>query len=465
MKTKVVALLMALAMVCSMAACGAKEEAPAEAPATEEKVEEEAPAEEPAEEIVLSYQTPNATDMITIAFAEYQKTHPNVSLDVQVVDNTTLQTKFFSQLETGTLTDFGWMNGTHWRDGLQNTDSVLDLTDIIAEEFGEGFFHKDTFLQCVGADGRIPCFPAEMQIQGFLINPSLFEKYGLEIPKTFEDLLNCAKVFRENGITLFGSGTKDAWPTWPWYHWYTLWGTFEQAEDVFVDHSITWAEADASTIYGKLAELHEAGAFPDNNATITYEQSKIMFVAEQCAALPTSTDQLAGVVGSDLDKAGKVEYWFGTTFTDSPYNQNVAVKLVNNGFGISANISEEKLAVLIDFFKFFYSPEAQEVLIKDGITLPIMSEVNTDGASHLVSTIVDLVQETQNDSVITASYSWFNLHNMDVQHFLDFTITQEALMNGLIDGSKTAADIPETLETMDAQIVAGIESWNALQAQ
>ena len=45
------------------------------------------------------------------------------------------------------------------------------------------------------------------------------------------------------------------------------------------------------------------------------------------------------------------------------------------------------------------------------------------------------------------------------------TITQEALMNGLIDGSKTRADIAGELEVMDEQIVAGIESWNALQAQ
>lgn len=464
MKTKVVALLMALTMVCSMAACGAKEEAPAEAPA-EESTEAEAPAEEPAEDVVLTYQTPNASDMITTVFAEYQKDHPNVTLDVQVVDNTQLETKIMSQIETGTLPDFGWMNGNVWRNGLAETDSVLDLTDIVASEFGADVFHPEAFKSTTTPDGKIAAFPAEMQIQGYLINPALFEKFNLEIPETFDQMLECAKVFKENGIAMIGSGTMDSWPTWMWYHWIRLWGGQENSEALFKDHSVAWQDTDVVQTYYKLAELREAGAFPENNSTITYEQSKIMFVAEQCAILPTSTDQLAGVVNSELDAAGNVEYWFGPAFTDSPYNQEIAVKMVNNGFGISSKIEENKLAALIDFFKYFYSEAGQNILIKQGLTLPIMADIDESGVSHLTATIVELTKDTTKSSVTGASWCWFDQTGGDVQYFLDFHMAHDGLLNGLVDGSVTAAELPEKLEAMDAQITSGLEAYERAMAE
>ena len=436
MKKKVLAFLMVLAMMVCMATVASAEK-----------------------EVVLTYQTPNASDMITTVFKEYQKDHPNVTLDVQVVDFSQLETKFLSQVETGTLTDFGWMNCNFWRNGLADNDTVLDLTDIV-NEFGEGVFHPEAFKAAKTPDGRIACFPAEMQIQGYLINPSLFEKYDLEIPTTFDQMLECAKVFNENGIAMIGSGTMDTWPTWMWYHWVRLWGGQENSEGLFKDHSIAWQDSDVVQLYYKLAELREAGAFPQNNATISYEQSKILFLGEKCAILPTSTDQLAGIVNSDLDKAGKIEFWYGPAFTDSPYNQDIAVKMVNNGFGISAKISEEKLAVLIDFLKYFYSADSQNILIKQGITLPIMADIDESGVSHLTASIVERTKDTTKTSVIGGSWCWFDQTDGDIQYFLDFHMAHDGLLNGLVDGSGTAEDLPEKLAAMDELITAGLESYH-----
>ena len=45
-----------------------------------------------------------------------------------------------------------------------------------------------------------------------MCNQSLFDEYGLEIPKTMDDLYAVSATFNENGITPIAMGEKDKWP-------------------------------------------------------------------------------------------------------------------------------------------------------------------------------------------------------------------------------------------------------------
>ena len=49
-------------------------------------------------------------------------------------------------------------------------------------------------------DGKLVAIPQNIVTYGLFLNKDLFDKYHLDIPQTPEDLLNCCKVFKENGI-------------------------------------------------------------------------------------------------------------------------------------------------------------------------------------------------------------------------------------------------------------------------
>ncbi len=49
-------------------------------------------------------------------------------------------------------------------------------------------------------DGKLVAIPQEVVAHGLFVNKDLFDKYGLKLPETPEDLLECCRVFRENGI-------------------------------------------------------------------------------------------------------------------------------------------------------------------------------------------------------------------------------------------------------------------------
>ncbi len=49
-------------------------------------------------------------------------------------------------------------------------------------------------------DGRLVAIPQEVVAYGLFVNVDLFEQYGLSLPETPEEFLECCRVFQENGI-------------------------------------------------------------------------------------------------------------------------------------------------------------------------------------------------------------------------------------------------------------------------
>lgn len=49
-------------------------------------------------------------------------------------------------------------------------------------------------------DGKLVAIPQEVVAYGLFVNKDMFDQYGLELPETPEEFLECCRVFKENGI-------------------------------------------------------------------------------------------------------------------------------------------------------------------------------------------------------------------------------------------------------------------------
>ena len=49
-------------------------------------------------------------------------------------------------------------------------------------------------------NGKLVAIPQEVVAHGLFVNKDMFDQYDLELPETPEDLLECCRVFQENGI-------------------------------------------------------------------------------------------------------------------------------------------------------------------------------------------------------------------------------------------------------------------------
>ena len=49
-------------------------------------------------------------------------------------------------------------------------------------------------------DGKLVAIPQEVVVYGLFVNKDMFDEYKLKLPKTPEELMECCRVFKENGI-------------------------------------------------------------------------------------------------------------------------------------------------------------------------------------------------------------------------------------------------------------------------
>ena len=125
--------------------------------------------------------------------------YPNVELNLIVQaqdDGTTLKT----MAATGQLPDIFQAN-TDIINTLRETNQVMVLNDV-AEKTG---FAGKLFESCKGLayaeDGNMYAFPyAGDEYVLWYYNKALFAEYGLEVPTTYDELVNCINVFKENDI-------------------------------------------------------------------------------------------------------------------------------------------------------------------------------------------------------------------------------------------------------------------------
>ncbi len=98
--------------------------------------------------------------------------------------------------------NYAWLK-TYSPDGTGYYD-LNELSDIIDLN---NFSEKDLSYGTV--NGHLNALPIAYNTTGFFYNEKLFEKYGLELPKTWDDLFNAAKVMSKDDIYLLGASTKQ----------------------------------------------------------------------------------------------------------------------------------------------------------------------------------------------------------------------------------------------------------------
>ena len=87
---------------------------------------------------------------------------------------------------------------------LMNPDTILvlgkegKLLDLSELECAKNL--RDVVKAANTINGKLVAIPQEVVAYGLFINKDMFDQYGLSLPETPEDFLECCRVFKENGI-------------------------------------------------------------------------------------------------------------------------------------------------------------------------------------------------------------------------------------------------------------------------
>jgi len=189
---------------------------PTQAPAEPTKAPE--PTQPPPatpEEITLSVftQAPGAYPTIfPVVIKNFEAKHPGVKVDLRVVGYGEYQASLASMIAGGQPPDVFLENqgGDTW--AVAHAGEVLDLTPYLDADGGKWRKEMYDYIpELLSWDGKPYCIAASLNNLQMMISRAALEKYGLEEPKTTDDLIAMAKTLKGKGVAPVAFATADLW--------------------------------------------------------------------------------------------------------------------------------------------------------------------------------------------------------------------------------------------------------------
>lgn len=150
----------------------------------------------------------------------YMAEHPNVTIEITVLENEAFKTRITTNMQAGDPPDLfqSWGGG-----GLLeqvNAELVTDITDQVAPWIDEINTGAASMYQ---VEGRQYGIPFDLGMVGFWYNEDLFAEAGIDAPPaTWEELLQDVETLKAAGITPIAVGEGDKWPGMFWYAYLSL---------------------------------------------------------------------------------------------------------------------------------------------------------------------------------------------------------------------------------------------------
>lgn len=198
MKKSLSILLAVIMLIVSLAGCGGKK-----AEDNTSGAGQKAEAEEP---VTLNFMmnSPELTDQYNDMVAEYKKVKPNVTINMQILQND-YQTVLKTKLNSGDVPDLFMSSAYNDNKVYKDYEYNLDNEDFIKNI-------DPAMLVSTTLDGHITGYPFLVQSHSFIYNKDLFAKAGItEMPQTLDELKSACEKLKAAGIQPFSSGFAEWW--------------------------------------------------------------------------------------------------------------------------------------------------------------------------------------------------------------------------------------------------------------
>ena len=151
------------------------------------------------------------TSAFEAAVKEYEKEHDNIKIKLHGLDTESYKTKIsteFASSASGVDVFYYWAPGKLKL--FTDADKVLPLNDYVTDDIKSKI--KEGSTSNFELDGNLYGLPIDSYMMCLFCNKDLFDEAGVEIPKTYDELLTAGEALEKlDGVTPLAVGAKDAW--------------------------------------------------------------------------------------------------------------------------------------------------------------------------------------------------------------------------------------------------------------
>lgn len=361
-------------------------------------------------------------------------------VEFQAADTETHTTNMKLQAADGTLPEIFWMDASQAPEYAE-AGYLLDLSDFLSQNEAVDTAlggMEDAFNNGSTQYG----LPYQCNVQGFFYNKDVFDAAQVAYPTedtTYDEFLTMIDQLKAAGTTPIAIGSKNSsYAMWEFNEFLARYG-WDEDIDACNAGETPFNNEKLVSCFEKVKGLADAGAFPENMATIEYFDAKQLFLDGSAAMFGTGQWDCAAFDEALGDKIG---FWWGPKFEDSDTEQNIAMKVPSAPIMVSSEVADDPAIqeAVYAFLAYYYSEEAAGISY-EGSIFPATnySGVAASETQYAMNQMIDAlasgwaVPEAAPDQTLTPS-------------------VQEALYDGLFGVMQGVYTPEQALDNMDSAL-------------
>ena len=357
-----------------------------------------------------------------------------VKAEIQNITNSDYKTKLTTMMASDSEPDiiFTWPLG--YLENFVNGDKIVSLQKYLDEDEDWKNSFNGGILEPLTYDGEVYAIPTQQSTAIMYYNKAIFDKYGLEVPTTYDEYVQVCDTLKENGVTpvALASTADDAWLVSQYIQQLSDGIKGEDLFNSIKDGTGKWND-EGMVEAGKLfQEEVNKGYFEDGFTGVSREEAQLQFANGQTAMYFNGCWEI-----SNLDKKENVaEAENISCFLMPAVNEEYAgveVGSVDASYAITKNCKNVDAAVAL--LKYMTNEESTSLLLYDYGRIP-STNIDIDD-SKLTPLCVDFVNLLGD---VKAQTPWFDRVDTDLGN--EFNNTTIGIANG--------DDVQEAFDTLQS---------------
>lgn len=329
----------------------------------------------------------------------FEEENPNININLIGREQSDHIQSVKMQSQSNNLPDIFWMLPASAEE-LEDNNYLADLSGFLDEnpDIVNSFDGMETMIDSFNKDGRQYGLPYQPLVTGFYYNEKILEEHSLEVPETFEDLLEVSNTLSEEGIVTISKGGQDPYSVWSFLTMLSRYGYFDKI-DAILEGEEEYTNEDFVNYYEKIEELREAKAFPENVSTQSYFQAVEQFITGNAAFLDSGAWEAQKIEESDIGQ--HVKFWWGPTFNDGVGEQKLSSVVPSAPLLVNKNSydNENKKTAIDTFLEFYYGQEGIQIMVDNNI--PPMSNLDISVDENESPVFASIINEISRDGWVS----------------------------------------------------------------
>lgn len=344
---------------------------------------------------VLNYfdlTSPGAERELEEVWYEFGVRYPHITVVREDLFNEPFHQKTEAYAAANKLPDVLYM----WPGGrsttLHSNRLVKDLTPLLGKD-AEYYSEAAIAPQAAGYLAQLPSTMTSSH--AMYVNVALLESLGLEIPETYQDLVDMVPVLQANGLETILMGAQDDWVMQSCL-FSTIAGRLvgDDKFDEILAGKAKFTDPEFVSALEFYAQLYEDGVLHRKVMNTTYGEVNGLFAAGRAPFFIDGDWKVGDFItdpttGEALISPADQHNIKMMIFPAIPgeINANSSSTTVGTGYGMNANIpaGSAKEAAAWELIKWLQGPEVQKIRLESGGTIPSRIDVSSDQLEPLVN--------------------------------------------------------------------------------